>query len=213
MTDFGRRVGDMKKSVYDTDGDGVADNAETLEGQTLSQVQDHTPKAHTHTEAQITNLDHNAAKIVGVPVDATDKGNAKVLAYNATSENLEYETPTGGGDTFVDRGDPADWDWQVGNLTTDGAWHDLDCSGVVPIGATTIFFRCIIRDSATAGIFSIRKNGNSETKNAVALSTQEANIDRYGSLISFCDAGRVVEYLGSNRTFDRIDVCISGWLI
>ena len=38
---------DMLKSVYDTDDDGVVYNSEKLEASTKSQVQDHTPKAHT----------------------------------------------------------------------------------------------------------------------------------------------------------------------
>jgi len=43
----GGGAGDMLKSVYDTDDDGVVDNSELLEGSTKAEVQDHTPKAHT----------------------------------------------------------------------------------------------------------------------------------------------------------------------
>jgi hypothetical protein len=43
----GNGGGDMLKSVYDTNGNGVVDNSEKLEGSTKAQVQDHTPKAHT----------------------------------------------------------------------------------------------------------------------------------------------------------------------
>jgi len=39
--------GDMAKTVYDTDDDGVVDNAEKLEGSTKAEVQDHVPQAHT----------------------------------------------------------------------------------------------------------------------------------------------------------------------
>jgi hypothetical protein len=39
-------AGDMLKSVYDTDEDGVVDNSEKLEGSTKAEVQDHDPKAH-----------------------------------------------------------------------------------------------------------------------------------------------------------------------
>ena len=49
--------GDMYKSTYDIDEDGIVDNSEKLEGSTKTQVQDHTPKAHTHVELDITNLD------------------------------------------------------------------------------------------------------------------------------------------------------------
>jgi len=43
----GNGEGDMLKSTYDIDIDGVVDNSEKLEGSTKAQVQDHTPKAHT----------------------------------------------------------------------------------------------------------------------------------------------------------------------
>jgi len=43
--------GDMLKSVYDTDDDGVVDDAEKLEGNTLAQVRDHSPKAHASSHA------------------------------------------------------------------------------------------------------------------------------------------------------------------
>jgi len=38
--------GDMEKSVYDTDNDGVVDDSEKLEGQTKAEVQDHPAKTH-----------------------------------------------------------------------------------------------------------------------------------------------------------------------
>lgn len=39
--------GDMLKSVYDPNTDGVVVDSDKLEGSTKAQVQDHTPKAHT----------------------------------------------------------------------------------------------------------------------------------------------------------------------
>jgi len=39
--------GDMFKSVYDPNADGVVKDSDKLEGSTKAQVQDHTPKAHT----------------------------------------------------------------------------------------------------------------------------------------------------------------------
>jgi len=41
---------DMLKSTYDTDDDGVVDDAEKLDGSTKAEVQDHTPKTHGATE-------------------------------------------------------------------------------------------------------------------------------------------------------------------
>ena len=38
--------GDMTKAVYDTDNDGVVDNAEKMNGHSEAEVQDHAPKSH-----------------------------------------------------------------------------------------------------------------------------------------------------------------------
>jgi hypothetical protein len=43
----GALPGDMLKSVYDIDLDGIVDNSELLSALTVAQVQDHDPKAHT----------------------------------------------------------------------------------------------------------------------------------------------------------------------
>jgi len=58
-------VGDMQKSVYDTDDDGVVDDSEKLEGKTLAQVQDHAPKAHaaSHKDGGADELD--ASELAG----------------------------------------------------------------------------------------------------------------------------------------------------
>jgi hypothetical protein len=51
---------------------------------------------HTHLEADITDLDHDAQKIQGVDVDDTDISNGRLLKYNSSSGNLEYEDEAAG---------------------------------------------------------------------------------------------------------------------
>jgi len=97
MTDFGRKAGDMAKAVYDTDDDGLVDDSDKLEGSSKAQVQDHVPKSHTHTEAQITDLDHDATKIQGKTVDDTDIGDGKAITYQASGDKLVYIDPPAGG--------------------------------------------------------------------------------------------------------------------
>ena len=46
-------TGDMKKSVYDADGDGVVDNAKKLDGRTLAQF---APAQHSHEIADVNGL-------------------------------------------------------------------------------------------------------------------------------------------------------------
>lgn len=213
MTDFGRRAGDMLKSVYDTDENGVVDDSTKLEASTKAQVRDHTPKSHTHTQSQITDLIHDALKIMGVVVDDTDKADTKGLYYNAATQKLEYETPPTGGLTLVDRGDPNAWDWQIGVLTLDGTYQDLDCSAIVPAGAVAIYMRVAIV-CATAGFgLYFRKNGNTNGYNLVGQLCVIPTF-KYGySFIVFCDAGRVIEYSGAAGQFSGLDLLVTGWFI
>lgn len=89
-------IGDMLKSVYDTDKDNIVDDSQKLEASTKAQVQDHTPKTHTHTESQISDLVHDAQKVKGVIIDDTAKADQKVLAYDQASNNIVYITKPGG---------------------------------------------------------------------------------------------------------------------
>jgi len=103
----GGGVGDMTKAVYDTDDDGIVDNSETLEGSTKAQVQDHAPKAHTHVEADVTDLDHNAQKIKSKTVDAPQAADDdKFLQYDHTNSKFVLTAGGGGGaSAFTDLSD------------------------------------------------------------------------------------------------------------
>jgi hypothetical protein len=69
------------------------------------------------TESDISDLDHDATKIQGVTVDNTDIANGKILQYNSTSGNLEYEALAGGGDMSTATYDPAGISQQVVGTT------------------------------------------------------------------------------------------------
>jgi len=74
MTEFGRRAGDMNKSVYDADNNGVVDEAAALEAGAVI----------------------DATKIQGVSVDDSAKADQKVLAFVSVSGKIEYiDLPAG----------------------------------------------------------------------------------------------------------------------
>lgn len=67
----------------------------------------HTPdfaeEVHTHVEADITDLDHDAQKIKGKPVDDSSIGDNRILVYKVASDSLVYEDkPAGGGGAHAD---------------------------------------------------------------------------------------------------------------
>lgn len=134
-------------------------------------------------------------------------------------------TKTDGGDyvtlavsgTYVDRGDPAAWDWlETGSkavLNTDNTWRDLDCSAIVPAGAIAILFLMLLKDDTADARFSMRKNGNTNAFAVTSGRTQVANISFVQNAIVACDTNRVVEYNGDNLAFTTCALIVQGWWI
>lgn len=114
-------------------------------------------------------------------------------------------------DKLIDRGDPADWDFEETDLTTDASWYDLDCSSIVPAGATHIAFRGYINGSAN-DYFQIRKNGNSNAYTAQTMTCQRTGPIEFCWIVP-CDASRIVEYAAANVSWTGIKIVITGWVI
>ena len=114
---------------------------------------------------------------------------------------------------YVDRGDPVDYDFQVGDLTTDGAWHDLDLSSIVPEGATLVHLRILVMDGLTVQLLYIAEKGNSNAANSLFVQTQVANIVSFNEGIVKLDSSRVVQYKASNTTWTTMNIVVRGWYI
>ena len=215
MVDFGIRYPpiDHAPSHENAGSDEIS-----LAGLSGELATDQPPKAHDLAGA-IHNADTLAdlnAKVSNATLD--DSGDARTPSAHKTSHQdggSDEIAATGlvGRINYVDRGDPSSVDWNVGDFTTDETFRDLDCSSIVPAGATTIAFNCDIKDDAAASIFGLRKNGNSNGPNTPTLVTQVANVPVRAILLVSCDANRVVEYWGSNVAFIIIDVLVIGWFI
>ena len=114
---------------------------------------------------------------------------------------------------FVDRGDPAAWDFSLGSFTNDNTWRDLSLAAIVPEGVVLVLLRVAVRTTAGLPAFWIRKNGNVNTVNKSGVWVQAVN-----SLIGFdmlvaVDANRIVEYKGNVATYDTLNLGVGGWWI
>ena len=90
----GKGAGDMKKSVYDADGDGVVDNAKKLDGRTLAQF---APAQHSHDMSQVSGLSsalmgkadavhsHEIADVNGLQAALDGKATAALYALTLLS--------------------------------------------------------------------------------------------------------------------------------
>ena len=62
------------------------------------------PTVHTHVEADITDLDHDAQKIKGKDVDDSAIADGKVLSYKSSSDKVEYVDSASGGVDIYNNG-------------------------------------------------------------------------------------------------------------
>jgi hypothetical protein len=215
MTSFGRRpLPPLHASRHESSGVDEISIA-SLSGE----VADNQPVlAH-----DLAGADHDADTLADLNLkvsDATldDAGDPRdPNAHNSSHQDGGSDeivlTDLAGKSLFVDRGDPDAWDWTLSSFTTDGNWNDLDCSGIVPAGATAIRFRVNIKDDLAESYFSLRKNGLSNAYNTVTAYNQLANIALITTLQTFCDAGRIIEYATTVRTYTNIDMVVLGWFI
>lgn len=165
--------------------------------------------AETNAEAAQVAAEAAAASIPTLDTDGTLAANSdtKIASQKATKTYADTKK------ILTDRGDPASVDVAVGSLTTDGSWHDLDLSSIVPAGASFVVLYVELKDDAASSSILFRKNGNSNAMNVGAITTQVANILTRGDIIVACDSNRVIEYLTSNLTFDTINITVKGWTV
>lgn len=115
------------------------------------------------------------------------------------------------GDKYHYRGDVSGFDFSIGDLTLDGAWHDLDLSNIVPDGtkAVELWFRAA--DDIINSTFDLVRNGDTNKINRASAMIQVANVYTHHNLIVACDSGRIVEYRATNTTWLEISIIVKGW--
>lgn len=75
------------------------------------------------------------------------------------------------GESFVDRGDPATYDFDETDLTLDGTWRELDLSRIVPSSATRVLLSAQIEDTfgANGDWVHFRDTGKSNNYNVSGI--------------------------------------------
>ena len=113
--------------------------------------------------------------------------------------------------SFVDRGDPADYDFIESDLTLDGNWHDMDLSGIVPDGAKAVSIRIDTITGTATAYSAFRKKGNTnESNSANALHPIANNANSTDLLCPISDA-RFIQYKFQSVPWFYIVISIKGW--
>jgi hypothetical protein len=144
----------------------------------------------------------NAADVSGVTGEgqiAWDSDDKRLSVGNGTSAQ-----PVG----FVARGDVGN-DYQLGDLTTDGSWYELDLSSIVPAGAKAVVLLVQINDNAADSEIQMRLNGATYTE--ARMVTQVANIYNRNTFILSVPASRIVQYNLTNTTWSAVYIKVTGW--
>ena len=112
---------------------------------------------------------------------------------------------------YIDRGDPAAFDFAAGNFTKDGTWRELDISAIIPVSAKAILLEFDIETVNREKHIRIRKYGNANVINHQDIETFNGGIHQSGSVIVAVDHNRIIEYNIDAATWTELDMVIRGW--
>lgn len=112
---------------------------------------------------------------------------------------------------FVDRGDPAGFDYDWEDFTRDDAWHDLDLSSIVPAGAKAVSLYLEFEDALVLKYIMFRKKGNVNEKAISKEYCSVANIESGNDLTVPLGENRVIQYKTNMQDRQTANVCIKGW--
>lgn len=111
---------------------------------------------------------------------------------------------------FVDRGDPADYDYTQANFTIDNAWHTKDLSGIVPTGAKAITVSLLYTATLVGERAVFRRHGNTNFTNVSDTYTQVTNVWIGNDIIVAVDSDRKIDYkFSANVT--ALFFTVKGW--
>jgi hypothetical protein len=150
-------------------------------------------------------------------ITAIDAAADYVPVWDATDSTIKKILPTNIGHRFVNRGDPSVTDWYESGsktvLNTDATERILDCSSIVPAGATAILFTVSIQDDAVGAYLRLMGGGQINAISRAICRVQVANA--YIDMVSIipCNAARQVIYYGTNHAFTAIYLSIMGWWV
>ncbi|MBA7611858.1 hypothetical protein ES703_19089 [subsurface metagenome] len=146
------------------------------------------------------------------------------LEYAGPDENLKItwdkqwepwgpilSTDIGKAPCFVDRGDPDVYDYAKEDLTIDGAWHDLDLSGIVSEKAKAVFIIGHLEGNGVDWHIKFRKKGNVNEVAHGGMETLRANVERHRSSIVALDADRKIQYKVDDEAWTTLSLAVKAW--
>lgn len=117
----------------------------------------------------------------------------------------------GGPPFYVYRGDPSFWDFTDFTLVRDGAWHELDLSGIVPAGAAAVHFRFQCVSPSVGPLILFRRVGQVKDFNEDFFKCYVAGIVTTRSCTVALDSNRHIEYKIASVEIAGTGLVVRGW--
>lgn len=111
---------------------------------------------------------------------------------------------------WFDNGDLSSVTYAKEALTADGAWHDLDISGIVGKGSKLVLIQSYLNDNAGDKELKIRTKGNTNEVNIGTCHTQVANKTCDRNIFVYTDVNGIIQYKIDAATWQTIDLVIRG---
>lgn len=111
----------------------------------------------------------------------------------------------------VNRGDPSAADFTEATMVFDGAWHDMDLSGIIDPNATVVFLFVDFVATAVNKFITFRTKGNANAHNISQTRSSAVGLFEPADLTVFPDANGVIEYNASALGIAIVRITVKGW--
>jgi len=115
---------------------------------------------------------------------------------------------------YVDRGDPANYDFTKDDLVADGAIHELDLSTIVPEegAGQLVHLRIVVRATSANKWLILTEKGKQYSRNAAPFTTQGPNVSYNACGWVKLDENRKIQYLlDDSANWTYVYITVRGW--
>lgn len=112
---------------------------------------------------------------------------------------------------FVDRGDPAVYDFVVGDFIKDDDWHVLDLSGIIPANVKGVALSVVLVNADAEKHFKVRTHGNANAINVGNMNTSVGLVATSGDLEVAPNEDGKIDYWITSVNWIVIRLTVKNW--
>ena len=121
------------------------------------------------------------------------------------------EAGESGVNPWTDRGDIDGLDYEIGDLTIDGAWNDLDLSGIVGAAETLVLIRAYLDTNVAGKIGKFKTKGSTYNYNSPQIITSVASKATPFDIWIKTDSAGKIEYWFTADLAGTIRLTVGGY--